>query len=103
SGSPLTTLIVSLPSGVQSGDVLLTQVVVYDGTGSNAPTAPAGWNVIRHDAVNLGNKMTSWLYYKVAASSEPASYTWSLAPQYAAGVIGAWRGVAASPIDQSSG
>ncbi len=102
SGSPLTSLIVSLPSGVRSGDILLAQIVVYDGTGTNAPAA-AGWKVIRQDAVSFGNKMTSWLYYKVAGGSEPASYSWTLASQYTAGVMGAWRGVSASPIDQSSG
>ena len=86
-----------------SGDLMVTEVVVYD-TGANVPVAPAGWHSIRHDSVNgSGNKLTAWLYYKIASGSEPASYTWQLASQYAAGLMGAWRGNSATPIDKSSG
>ena len=46
---------------------------------SDVPTAPSGWTSIRHDAVSNGNNATSWLYYKVAGASEPASYGWNLA------------------------
>jgi len=99
----LTIITVAKPSGAMMGDVLLAQIIVYDGTGTNMPSAPSGWNLIRHDAVSIGNKMTSWLYYKVAGASEPGSYSWTIAPQYAAGVMGAWRGASASPLDQSSG
>jgi hypothetical protein len=93
-----------MPPGIQSGDVLLAQVVVYDGLGTNLPAEPLGWTSIRHDSVANQSKITSWLYYKIAGASEPASYTWSLASQYAAGVMGAWRGASlASTIDNSSG
>jgi Galactose oxidase, central domain len=104
SGQRVTSLTVSLPTGTQSGDLLLAQIAVYDGAAANVPTPPSGWSVIRHDAIGNANKITSWLYYKIAGDSEPASYTWSISPQYAAGVMGAWRGVATIiPIDQSSG
>ncbi len=104
-GQPVSNLTINLPAGVVSGNVLLTQIVIADGLGTNVPTAPAGWFVIRHDTVNSGgNKLTTWLYYKVAGGSEPASYSWQFASQYAAGTMGAWRGASAtSPIDQSSG
>jgi hypothetical protein len=93
-----------LPTGVQSGDTLLAQIIVYDGSGSNVPVAPGGWNIIRHDAVGSGNKMTSWLYFKVAGGSESASYGWKISSQWAAGVMGAWRRASASsPIELSSG
>lgn len=101
--APLTTLTVSVPAGVIAGDVLLAQIVIYDGAGTNVPSPPAGWTVIRHDAVNVGNKMTSWLYFKVAGGSEPISYSWTISSQYGAGVMGAWRGAASAPIDQASG
>ncbi len=84
SSQPQTTVTVSLPAGVLSGDALLTQIAVYDGVGSNVPVAPAGWILIRHDSANIGNKMTSWLYYKVAGASEPISYSWNITQQYAA-------------------
>ena len=63
----------------------------------------AGWTSIRHDAVNSGNKATSWLYYKIAGANEPASYGWNISSNWAAGVMGAWRGAAGSPVDNASG
>ena len=103
SSSPASTITIGLPSGVQSGDILLAQLVVWDGNGANVPTPPAGWTNIRHDSISNGNKITSWLYYKVAGSNEPNSFGWSLGSQYAAGIMGAWRGASLSPIDQASG
>jgi Galactose oxidase, central domain/Kelch motif len=104
SAQPVSTLTVNLPPAVESGDLLLAQIAVWDGAGTNVPSAPAGWTLIRHDAVSNSNKITSWLYYHVAGSSEPVSYSWNIASQYAAGVMGAWRGASStSPIDQASG
>ncbi len=103
SASAVTTVTVSLPSGVQSGDVLVAQIIVYDGSGSDSPTPPSGWSSIRHDAINSGNQATSWLYYKVAGANEPASYGWNLGSNWAAGVMGAWRGASTAPIDNASG
>ena len=85
---------------------MLAQIVVWDGTGTNVPTAPGGWNFIRRDfVINNGNRITSWLYYKVAGASETGPYVWTLtASQYAAGVIGAWQGASSVlPIDNASG
>ena len=100
---PVTTITVGLPSGIQSGDILVAQIIVADGTASVVPTPPIGWISIRHDAMNSTNKLTSWLYYKVATPSEPASYNWTISLQWAAGAMGAWRGASTSPIDMSSG
>ena len=103
-GQPVSTLTISRPVTSGLGDILIAQIVIADALGTNVPVAPAGWTAVRHDSVTVsGNKMTSWLYYKVAGGSEPSSYSWSLAPQYAAGDIGAWRGASATPIDLSSG
>jgi hypothetical protein len=99
----MTTVTVGLPSGVESGDVLLAQIVVYDGSGSDVPTPPGGWTSIRHDSVTDGNLITSWLYYKVAGGNEPSSYGWNISSNWAAGVMGDWRGVATAPIDSASG
>ncbi len=102
SRSQVSAVTLGVPSGIQSGDVMLAQLLIYDGAGTNVPAAPAGWSVIRHDAVNGGgNQMTSWLYYKVAGSNEPASYTWNIGFQYAAGVMRAWRGASVVITDRS--
>jgi len=102
--APVTTVTINLPAGVEAGDILLAQIVVWDASGSDLVTAPSGWAIIRLDAVSNANKITSWLYYKVAGADEPASYGWTISSQWAAGVMGAWRGVSTvSPIDKNSG
>lgn len=50
-----------------------------------------------------GNQATSWLYYKVAGSNEPASYGWNITSNWAAGAMGAWRGASSSPLDNAAG
>ena len=99
----VTTVTVGLPTGVQSGDTLIAQIIVYDGSASDVPTPPSGWTGIRHDAVSNGNQATSWLYYKVAGANEPAWYGWNISSNWAAGVMGAWRGASVSPVDNTSG
>src|SRR5208283_3983500 len=85
--APVTTVTVNKPAAAATSDIMLAQIVVWDGAGTNVPTAPGGWNFIRRDFVsNNGNKMTSWLYYKVATASEPSTYSWTISSQYAAGV-----------------
>lgn len=102
--SAVTSVTVGKPSGVMPGDVLITQIVIFDGTATNVPMAPPGWTVIRHDLIDSGShRLTSWLYYRVASGSEPASYDWSLARQFAAALMGDWRGASSTPLDQSSG
>jgi hypothetical protein len=103
SSGTLSTISVGLPSGVQSGDTLLAQIIVYDASASDVPSTPTGWAVIRHDAIGGGDKITSWLYYRVAGSNEPRSYSWSISSNWVAGAMGAWRGAASSPVDKSSG
>ena len=86
------------------GDVMIAQIIIYDGAGTNVPTAPTGWSLIRDDVISSGNKITSWLYDKVVTGTEPANYTWTFSAQYAAGVMGVWRSTTSpSPVDQASG
>jgi hypothetical protein len=99
----VSTVTVGLPLGVRSGDTLLAQILVYNGNGSDVPTPPLGWTSIRHDAVSSGNQISSWLYYRVAGASEPASYGFKIGSNWAAGVMGAWRGTSSSPLDNASG
>jgi kumamolisin len=104
SASLQTTVTVALPAGVRAGDTLIAQIIVHDANGSDVPTPPNGWSSIRNNSIGGGgNAATSWLYYKIAGSSEPANYSWNITSNFAAGVMGAWRGAASVPIENSSG
>jgi hypothetical protein len=86
-----------------AGDELIAQILIYDGSGTNVPSIPSGWNLLRSDHIaSGGNQMTSWLYFRVSSGGEPASYSWNIAQQYAAGLMGDWRG-GSGGIDASSG
>src|SRR5208283_2937273 len=102
-GSPVTSVSINVPSGIQAGDLLIAQIADYDGTGSNIPTAPSGWALIRHDSGSNSNRITSWLYYKIASNSEPSPYSWGIGSEWAVGAMGAWRGAMAAPIDIATG
>ncbi len=99
----VTSVNVGLPTGVQAGDTLLAQIIIADGAGTVVPTAPSGFTSIRHDAVTSGAlKATSWLFARIAGASEPASFPFTLSSNFAAGVMGAWRG-ATGLLDGTSG
>ena len=86
SGSAVTTaatygssLALSRPATTASGDVLIASVYARL-AGSSTITPPSGWTLIRRDSSTSGySSLTQALYYKVAGSSEPTSYAWSLA------------------------
>jgi hypothetical protein len=103
SSTAITSIVVAVPAGVAAGDTMLAQIVVFDGTGANVPTAPSGWTMVRHDSVNGPNQETSWLYYRVAGANEPASYTWTISSNFAAGAMGDWRGASITPIENAAG
>ena len=70
-------------------------------------TAPAGWTLVRDLNNNSASGNASGLdvYYKVAATSEPASYNWTFNTSAgAAGGIQSFSGVdALNPIDVEAG
>ncbi len=102
-GSAVTSVAITRPSGVVAGDCLLAQLVMADPNGTIVPIAPSGWSTIRHDTAKASDKITSWTFYKIAGASEPASYSWQFSSQWVAGIMGAWRGAAISPLDGASG
>ena len=99
--SGTTKVAIGRPAGVAAGDVLIAAMTVR---GTQTITAPAGWQRIRRDA-DPGGTLAQSLYYRVATSGEPASYTWTLSGTSSmAGTITAYRGVDASHVvDASSG
>jgi len=100
-GGSSSSLTLNVPSGTQSGDVMIAHVVVR--TAGNAITAPTGWSqIVRKDT---GSALSTVAYYKVASSSEPSSYTWNFGTSgEASGGIGSYIGVNnATPVDVSNG
>jgi hypothetical protein len=62
------------PSTVVSGH---TMIMGYFSNDTAAPTPPSGWMLIRSDTA-CGIYGTMGSYYKVAGSSEPSTYTWTI-------------------------
>jgi hypothetical protein len=90
-------LTLARPAGTQPGQTMVASVVASaDGPGF---TAPAGWTVVRDDAVPGALRQT--IYLKVAGPDEPASYTWNLPwPGRVAGGLTAYAGVdPTQPVD----
>lgn len=86
------------PTGVVSGDLLLATFTNADQT----VTPPTGWTALFYDTANAitGHTWGAGVYWKVAGSSEPTSYSFSV-PSSAPLVltITAWSGVdPATPI-----
>ncbi|HET7758444.1 MAG TPA: hypothetical protein VFK62_00840, partial [Gaiellaceae bacterium] len=96
-----TTVTLARPSTVVAGDVLVASINARLSS-SSAITAPTGWNLIRRDSSSPGYaSLTQALYYKVAGSSEPARYAWSLgSTSSATGAILNVKGVdRTTPVD----
>ena len=93
------TLTIPVPNH-QPGDLLLATV---NFRGSPDLSTPAGWNLLRRDENGTAVRMVT--YWRVAGSSEPASYTWTFERRPpAVGSILAYSGVSTpDPIEASSG
>ena len=68
-------LTINVPAGVAANDLLVAQVVVNGGTSSTI-TPPTGWTLTRR--TNNTTSVGEASFRKVASSSEPASYTWTI-------------------------
>jgi hypothetical protein len=94
-----TTLVITKPSGVLEGNVMIATVAAKE---TGTVTAPSGWTAI----LNLTQSTTlrQVTYSKVATASEPASYSWSLGTSRAAsGGIAAYSGVNPTvPVDATA-
>lgn len=69
-------LSVALPSCVIQNDLMIAHVTYRPNTGDNGIAAPAGWNRIYY-GTNSNAQTTMDVFYKVATSSEPGSYTFT--------------------------
>jgi hypothetical protein len=70
-----TSVVCSKPSGTVQGDIMIA-VFTAPYTGSLTYTAPSGWNLASSHAGGGSVSLFSGLYYKIAGSSEPSTYTW---------------------------
>ena len=97
--SGATTLVISKPTGVVEGHVMIATVTAKE---TGTITAPSGWTVIKN--LTQGTTLRQVTYYKVATASEAASYSWSLGSTRAAsGGIVDYSGVNQTvPIDASA-
>jgi hypothetical protein len=96
-----TTLTVNKPSGLATGDLMIAGLDVI---GTPTITPPAGWTAVRTDT--NGARMRQAVFYRVASSSEPKSYSWQFSTKGStAAIVLAYRGAAttAPVIDASSG
>jgi hypothetical protein len=99
-GTGASTLTLAPPTGIAAGDVLVATLAI---AGTGTVTAPSGWTAVQN--ITSGTAMRHATWYRVATTSEPASYQWGLSASRtaAAGAIGAYRGVNGTvPIDASA-
>src|SRR5262249_29897859 len=70
---------VSKPSGVVAGDLLLASLEID--ADPVTVTAPSGWTLLQDTIAGGGTASVfhGQLWYKVAGTSEPLSYTWTIA------------------------
>lgn len=69
-----TSTAVPMPAGVAAGNMIY--VLIASVANSPVPTAPSGWSLV--SSFNPGTTLASYLYRKVAGSSEgTATWTWS--------------------------
>jgi hypothetical protein len=87
---------VSAPAGTTAGDLLVSCVCL---TGVSVSAAPAGWTPIA--SVTGASNPRVFGYFKVATSSEPANYTWTLASSQT-GSAGIARYSGASGLDTTA-
>lgn len=99
-----TTINVAIPTGTISGDVMLASVAVVTNTAT--VITPTGWTLIQSSNQTGNNTSRLYTYYRVAGTSEPSSYDWTIA---SADTIGTVAGIASfigvnttSPIDASA-
>ena len=102
-GSGVTSLTISKPTGTVAGDTMVAFIAVRPYTATI--TAPSGWTLIRDQNQTTGTTSSQTTYYKVATTSEPSSYTFTLgsSPTGGAGGIATFYNASTcSPVDVSN-
>ena len=74
--STTTSAVANAAAGAQQGDLLVA--VVYSSLNTLVTAVPSGWTLV--DEAQSASGQPGWLrmYWKIAGSSEPSTYTWTL-------------------------
>ena len=101
SGDGRVSITINRPAGTSAGHVMLASIVISDD--DPAFTAPAGWMLVRQDTIK--DIVRQAVYVKVAGSSEPGSYTWTVpSARRMAGGITTFDGIDVThPVDAVAG
>jgi len=101
SGDGRISIPINRPAGTSAGQVMLASIVISDD--DPAVTAPAGWTLVRNDSMK--DMLRQSIYVKVAGSSEPGSYTWTVpSTRRIAGGITTFDGIDVThPVDAVNG
>lgn len=90
--SGTTSVALTVPAGVSANDSMWAGVTAKSKTsGGNTVTAPSGWNAVTHtgdvsDSSSFFNNL--FIFFKIASSSEPASYTFTMPASTSPGIDG---------------
>jgi len=101
--TPQAKVTVKVPPGTKQGDFMLA--LLQADYGNVGGTLPSGWKLINEHLE--GRDLSLHAYYKIAAATEPTSYTWNVVNAalhpLAGGTILSFRGVdQASPVFAST-
>jgi hypothetical protein len=72
-----TSMAITAPAGLQTGDLLLAAVSHQVAQFRNM-TPPAGWTAVPNTDISEGNNVRIHAWYKLAGAAEPPSYTFTL-------------------------
>ena len=91
SSTPASSLVLTLPSGVQVGDYLIATINVAGGSGATI-TAPSGWTTLAGPTNESTNEQLL-TQYRIATGLEASTYTWTFdTTRQAAGAMAAYSG-----------
>lgn len=102
--STTSSMTVNKPTDAVSGDYLIAAIGVADAASDTAVTPPAGWNLILQEPNStVGGGQGLFVFYKIAGSSEPASYTFTLsgsvAPANSGTICASYYGASALTVN----
>src|SRR5947207_11084751 len=100
--SATSSIVLSTPSNVQVGDVMVASVSIGGTSVPGTFATPAGWT--QAIAPKVQGNVEVGTYYRVVTGTEAATYTWSVASgsfNLAGGIVD-YAGVSGTPLDRAA-